>query len=172
MRLTAALTVFLAGGTLYAQNVISAKSGIVHLAEGDVLINGKTPDLKAGVFTSLKPGELLRTAEGRAEMLLAPGVVLRAGEHTTVKMVSNDLADTKVELVEGAINVEASDNAKENKTSIVMKDTTISLAKNGIYSFDTKPMSARVWDGEAVVEQAGKTTELKEGRQITLDGTP
>lgn len=170
MRLTAALFLLSAGGSLYAQNVISAKSGIIHLAEGDVLVNGKTPETKVGVFSSLKPSELLTTAEGRAEVLLAPGMVIRVGEHTTIKMVNNELSDTRVELVEGTINVEASDNVKENKTTILVKDAKISLTKNGIYSFDTKPLEARVWDGEALVEQAGKSTELKEGRVMALDG--
>jgi hypothetical protein len=170
MRLTAALFLLLAGGSSYAQNVISAKSGIIHLAEGDVLVNGKAPETKAGVFSSLKPSESLTTAEGRAEVLLAPGVVVRVGEHTTIKMVNNELSDTRVELVEGAINVEASDNVKENKTSILIKDAKISLTKNGVYSFDTKPLEARVWDGEVLVEQAGKSTELKEGKVMALDG--
>ena len=42
-----------------------------------------------------------RPSEGRAEVLLTPGVTLRLGDHASLKMITNRLIDTRLELLGG-----------------------------------------------------------------------
>ena len=81
-----------------AQSVISTHSGLIHFFEGAVYLGDQPLESHLGRFPSVPQGGELRTAEGRAEVLLTPGVFLRMGERSAIRMVSNDLADTQVEL--------------------------------------------------------------------------
>ncbi len=44
---------------------------------------------------------MLRTGQGRAEVLLTPGVFLRVGENSAIRMLDNRLLSTRVEIVSG-----------------------------------------------------------------------
>src|ERR1700675_1627073 len=90
-----------------AQSVISTHSGVIHFFEGAVYLGDQALESHLGKFPSVLPGTELRTAEGRAEVLLTPGVFLRLGERSTIRMVANDLADTQVELQTGSAIVDS-----------------------------------------------------------------
>jgi len=165
MRLIAVLA--LTAGSLAAQNLISAKSGLVHYVEGDVLLAGKPVESKMGVFSTMKPGETLATALGRAEVLLAPGMFLRLAENSQVRMISAELSDTKLELLVGSAILEAAESIKENKTTIVAAGREIEIRKDGVYTvYAGESARLRVWDGEA----AAGGTVLKGGRELALAG--
>ena len=91
MRLRFASLVFagLAASSAYAQYVISAHSGVIQVVEGSAYLNDKAVVTKFGQFPDIKNGQEFRTEQGRAEVLLTPGVFLRMGENSSIKMVSN-----------------------------------------------------------------------------------
>ena len=72
-----------------AQSVISAHSGTVHHIEGRVLLADELVQPKFGHFPDLKEGQELRTEDGRAEILLTPGVFLRVASNSAVRMLSS-----------------------------------------------------------------------------------
>src|SRR5580698_5839344 len=92
-----------------AQSVTSAHSGTLHYFEGDVAIDGAQVQSKVGRFSEIKEQSVLRTAQGRAEVLLTPGVFLRVGENSAIKMLDNRLISTRVELLSGTAMVESDD---------------------------------------------------------------
>ena len=51
---------------LAAQMVVSAKSGLVHYVEGDVVLGDDLINPKIGHFPDMKEGQVLRTEAGRA----------------------------------------------------------------------------------------------------------
>jgi len=163
----------LAAGTSFvasAQSVISAKSGLVHYVEGRVYVNDQLVESKFGNFPDVKENSQLRTEEGRAEMLLTPGVFLRVSENSAIRMMTNRLIDTRVEFLSGSALVEAGDLLKDNHVAVVYKDYIINLEKKGIYRFDAEPGALRVYEGEAVAERDGKTVEVKGGHMLAFDG--
>src|SRR5579862_1047076 len=97
-----AVLVGLSSFAALAQSVISAKSGLIHYAEGRVLLDGQPVEQHLGTFPDIKEKAELRTEEGRAEVLLTPGVVLRVGESSAIRMVTNRLIDTRVEFLSGS----------------------------------------------------------------------
>ena len=119
-----------------AQSIVSAKSGAVHHVEGRVLIDGKVVESKIAEFPNLNEGSVLRTERGRAEMLLTPGVIVRLGENSAVRMISNRLSDTRLEMVEGSALVEVMEMLKENAVSFTSKDASIQLLDKGLYRMD------------------------------------
>jgi len=152
-----------------AQSVISAHSGLIHYIEGQVYLGDQPVDSKFGNFPQVKENAQLRTEEGRAEVLLTPGVFLRLGESSSFKMMTNRLIDTRLELLTGSAVVEAADMPKDNGVTLVLKDAAVRITKKGIYRFDASPAEIKVYDGEAQVTAGEKNIELKEGHALALD---
>lgn len=163
--LTALGFVFGAGGAL-AQNLISAKAGVVHLAEGDVFLNGEAIHPKVTEFPSIKEGGLLRTGDGRAEVLLAPGGFLRMAEESEFRMVSTRLSDIRLDVTRGAVLIEVADLLQENNLTVTLRDSSVTLRKTGLYRFDVDAGSLRVYEGEAVAEVKGQRWVLKGSRGL------
>jgi hypothetical protein len=128
--------------------------------------------------TELQAGQYLSTANGKAEILLSPGVFLRLGNNSTVQMVSPNLTQTEVRLEKGRANVEVDQLHKQNVILIDLKNGQTQLLKNGLYTFDADNSTVRVFDGKADVfagqnRQADvKPIEVKGGRQLVLTGEP
>lgn len=154
----------------FAQSVISAHSGVIHYAEGTVLVNDKAYEPKTGEFTELKDSQVLKTEEGRVELLLTPGVFLRAGENSSVRMVSNRLSDTRVEVLQGEALVECDELLKDNQVTMLYKDASVAIAKAGLYRFDSVPGRLRVYDGEAIVKNDSGQLTAKKGQEVALNG--
>src|SRR5258708_4807112 len=82
-----------------AQQVISAHSGVIHYVEGQVTLEGKTIAPKFAEFPDAKNGQTLVAEDGCAEVLLTPGVILRMGENSCFKMISNSRSDTQIAIL-------------------------------------------------------------------------
>jgi len=165
---TVSAAVAVSAMSMFAQNVISAKSGLVHYIEGDVSVDGKPVSDKPGVFADIKKGGELATTLGRAEVLLTPGVFLRVAENSNVVMRDNSLADTKVELVSGNAMVESDTPMKDNKVTVLYKDYAVTFQKYGLYGFQSQPAQLRVYKGEAEVTAGGQTVVVHEGHQMAF----
>ncbi|WP_321477097.1 hypothetical protein [uncultured Paludibaculum sp.] len=162
--------VSLAGGA-FAQNAISAKAGMINVAEGDVfLVDAKGAEKqvqpKPSEFVDIKEGQTLKTTEGRVEVLLTPGAFLRMADNSSFKMFSNRLSDVRVDVQSGVVMVEAAELLEDNHITVLTKDAIVTLTKAGLYRFEAEPAGVRVYMGEAVVEQNGQKTTLKGGREL------
>jgi hypothetical protein len=166
------VVVMLAGlaGFAFGQSMISAKSGLIHYVEGRVLLDGKPAEVKFGVFPHMRDSSELRTEEGRAEVLLTPGAFLRVRENSSFRLVSSQLADTRLELMSGSVLLECAELLRDNAVTLTYKDATIALRKNGVYRLNAEPAEVRVYDGEALVEQGGQSLAVKKGKLLPLDG--
>ncbi len=117
----------------------------------------------------MKAGQLVATAEGRAEILLTPGVFLRMAENTSVRMLSNALADTRLEVVSGSALVEVGELLEHNAISFETSGAHMELAKKGLFRIDASPASLRVYEGEARVTSGSESLTARKGHQIDLD---
>jgi hypothetical protein len=153
-----------------AQTVIGAKSGVINWVEGDTYLGDKPYVMQPSQFGEVKENMVFRTAEGRAEVLLPPGVLLRLAENSSFKMISNRLIDTRVELLTGSGIVEVDDLAKEATVTVAVKDGTVSLNKAGIHRFDTEPAQIKVFKGEASVAMGGENSSVGAGKMLALSG--
>ncbi|HTR35714.1 MAG TPA: hypothetical protein VMH80_07435 [Bryobacteraceae bacterium] len=163
--------VVLACGSANAQYVISAHSGVVQYVEGAAYLNGQQVDPKFGHFPDIKDNQEFQTKEGRAEILLTPGVFLRLGENSSIRMLSTRLTDTRVEVLHGSAIIECDDVPKDNSIQVVYNLDTVQLTKHGLYRVDTDPARFRVYDGEAVVKGNDKQVTVKGGKETSLDST-
>ncbi len=80
---------------------------------------------------------------------MTPGVFLRVGENSSVRMVANKLTDTRVEMISGSALVECAEVMKDNMVTFIFRNKTVSLQKRGLFRIDTDPPTLKVYDGEA-----------------------
>ncbi len=161
-----AVLLLCSGFTATAQTIISAHSGTVHLAEGAVSIDGKPVVQKFGTFPEWKEKSELRTEQGRVEILLTPGVFLRVGENSAVRMLDNRLSATRVELVSGQAVVESDDPMKENAVTLVFGDYEVRVRKSSVFAIESSPAQLKVYHGEASVAYQGNVVNVKSGRLL------
>jgi hypothetical protein len=172
MRWNVFLTAFaLAAVPAMAQDVVSAKAGLVHEAEGEVMINGDEFYQEGLRFTSMKEGDTLSTRAGRAEILLNAGSILRVGEDSSFNLVAASLTDTRLKLESGMVTVEVADLPKETSVTLEVDGRQIALRKRGLYEFSAEsPSRVRVYEGElAINNDKGESVRITKEHQYDLD---
>jgi hypothetical protein len=157
------------GAAAWGQSVISAHSGVIHYIEGQVTLDGAAIHPKLTEFPDIKPDQVLATEDGRAEILLTPGVFLRLPENSSARMISNSLADTRIEIVSGSALIEVGQLLRNNAITIQAHGVEIGLPKQGLYRIDADPARLRVYDGEARVTASASGIGVKRGREVALD---
>jgi hypothetical protein len=153
------LPVFVAFRDIRAQAVVSAHSGIVNFSEGSVLLDDQPLNQQFGAFPAIREGSTLRTGEGRAEILLTPGVFLRIDHGSSVRMVSNALSDTRVEFLQGSAILDSNDAAPGNSVVLTYKAFELRFPKSGVYRLDSEPEVFETYTGEAQITAEGQAPE-------------
>ena len=174
VRLTGlAAAVLLVPMAVSAQEIVSARAGLIHYSDGRVLLNEKPIVHKVAQFQEVKENEYLRTERGRAEVLLTPGIFLRLGEDSQVQMLSSRLSDVRFRLLSGAAVIEADELDKSNHVTVVVGDSEVRILRTGLYRLDAseeEPARLRVIAGEALVEASGAEYRVKSKKEVELAG--
>ena len=164
--------------TALGQTANQARPGTLNYVEGQASIEGRPVTPNSVGNAVLEGGQYLSTANGKAEVLLTPGVFLRLGNDSTVQMVSPDLTQTEVKLERGHANVEVDQLYKQNVILIDLEKGQTQLLQNGLYTFDADSSTVRVFDGKANVFPGSnlqadvKPIDVKGGRELMLTGEP
>jgi len=167
--LSAAAILALTAAVCPAQSVVSAHSGTLHYFEGDVSIDGAQVQAQKARFQEIKEQGVLRTRLGRAEILLTPGVFLRVGENSAIKVLDNRLVSTRVELLNGTAILESDDpqlSVKDSPVTLIYKDYSIQPTKHGVIEISADPAQVKVYKGEAFVNTSTDRATVKEGRLV------
>src|SRR5579883_695875 len=130
---------FLPWTSALAQSVVPTHSGLVYFFEGSVYMGDQRLEQKFGRFPDIGEGGELRTESGRAEVLLTPGVFVRLGDNSSIRLISSKLSDTQVELLRGSAILEATDEAAGGDVMVLHKTWRIRLPHEGVYRVDSDP---------------------------------
>lgn len=173
--ITAAI-VFLLSMTAHpamAQLVVSAKAGLVQYVEGEVFLAdepARLPKIAPGNYLQMENGQSLRTAQGRAELLLTPDAYLRLGENSLLKLEQNMPTNTQLALERGSALIEVLQVIKGNRLVLRSSVTVIDIKKEGLYRLDSDSGEFLVYGGEAqVTNENGKNT-IKARKMVRLEG--
>jgi hypothetical protein len=159
-------------GTLFAAGLVAAaqggmaQPGTLNYTEGQVSINGQA--VRGARNTAVQPGQVLQTQDGKAEMLLTPGVFLRLNNHSQARLVAASITDTRVELVQGEAMVEAGQVEMANNLTIADAGYSAQIDKRGIYDFNADQPKVAVYDGEVTVSNGDRTENVKKGHQLAF----
>ena len=110
---------------------------------------------------------ILRTYQGRAQILLNPSTRLLLGEGSSVRTTSSPGPGFAFELVKGTAVLTA---AQKSSVVISRGGEKVSFLKPGLYRLDAEPDELRVFAGQAVVESGGGLVKVEAGTRIVLAG--
>jgi uncharacterized membrane protein YgcG len=147
-----------------------ASPGTLNYVEGKVAIGNRALDSKAVGSVELQAGQALATGNGKAEVLLTPGVFLRLGDNSIVRMISPGLTDTEIQVDQGHAMIEVEEIHPENSIRVDQDGTSTQLLKTGLYDFNRNQRTLRVFDGKAYVENGKEHEKVNGGRELTLAG--
>jgi hypothetical protein len=148
-----------------------ALPGTVNYVEGQVSINGN-PVNPRQTGAQVQLNQSLMTANGRAEMLLSPGVFVRAGNNTEIRMVSPGLIDPTIEVVHGQAMIEVDQKLNDARITVLERGASASILKYGLYRFDSDSGRIAVFDGQINVTENGMSKKLGKGREVMINGQP
>jgi hypothetical protein len=166
-----ALILGLVGATcviLSAQTDKTAAPGTVNYIEGQVAIDGHVVPRNQNGYSQLESNQVLSTQNGKAEILLSPGVFLRVGNNSQIRMVSPELVAPRVEVISGEAMVEADWVPKDAEVDVVEHGAQASIRKAGLYKFDSNGSLIEVVDGKLQVTENDQTKEFGKGKEVTL----
>ncbi len=147
-----------------------ARPGTLNYIEGSAFLEGKPLTEKAVGSVDLDPGQVLSTREGKAEVLLTPGIFMRLDDNSSVKMISPDLTFTQLSLERGRATVEVDEIHPQNDVQIVEGGVSTELLKTGLYEFNADKDSAEVFSGKAAAhEDDGKWVVIKGHHELALN---
>jgi hypothetical protein len=149
----------------------TALPGTLNYIEGQASIQTQPLTPKSVGSADLQPGQTLTTQNGRAEVLLTPGVFLRLDDSSAVKMISPSLTHTQVELDQGRAEVEVAEIHEQNNIEVTQGNATTRLVKKGLYAFSSDPDRVRVFKGEAHVAEGDHTVKVKGGHELQLNSS-
>jgi hypothetical protein len=152
------------------QSVVSTHAGVIYFFEGSVFLEDQPLEQKFGKFPDVGEGRALRTERGRAEVLLTPGVFLRIGDNSAIRMLSNKLSDTQVALLGGSAILESKDAGADTSVKLIYKNWQVRVPQHGVYRIDFEPAQLQVYKGEVEVlngDQADPVS-VKAGETLPL----
>lgn len=145
----------------------SALPGTLNYVEGQASMGAQALDSKSIGSAELQPGQSLNTEKGKAEILLTPGVFLRIGDNSSIRMISPSITDTEIGVDKGHAMIEVAEIHPENDIRVSEDGKTTQLLKTGLYDFD-RNQELRVFDGKASVENGSGHVTVKGGREVSL----
>jgi len=147
----------------------TAMPGTLNYVEGQASMGDQNLDSQSVGSANLQNGQILETGNGKAEILLTPGVYLRLGNNSSVKMVSSNLTNTQVALNQGEAMLEVDQIYPQNNIHISQAGADTRVVKTGLYDFDATNQQVRVFDGKAIVSADDRNTTVKKGHEVALN---
>jgi hypothetical protein len=147
------------------------RPGMVNNVEGRVTVDGQAAIADGTEAAALAAGHELQTGQGRAEVLLTPGVFLRVAENSAIKMDAVSERNVKVEVVRGEALVEVAQVDPHQTVDMVDQGAETRLDHKGIYLFNATQPAVAVYSGKARVEDDRRVVPLRQGEELALGGS-
>jgi hypothetical protein len=152
---------------LWAAN--PAGPGAVNYVEGQVDVDGQPLTSQSVGHTAVQTGQVLETNQGKTEMLLSPGVFLRLGNDSAVRLDTGGLTNTRVTLLRGQAMVEADEILPGSSVQINDGTASANVVKRGLFEFTAAPQSrVAVYEGELRLQEGDRQVTLKKGHELAL----
>lgn len=154
-----------------AQRVTAARAGVVHYAEGQLLVDEEVIPTEPNRFHQVRQGQLLCTEDGHAEILLGPDGTVRMGPSSCIRILADDICDVKLQVLRGSAVVNLQGSFRDRTVSLVQSDSVVLIRNRGVYHrIDSPrggPTQLRVLLGKALVTLGGTEHHLRSGQAFS-----
>jgi len=146
----------------------TARPGTLNYIEGQASLGNQVLNANSVGSVEMQAGQVLTTQNGKVEILLTPGVILRVDSNSAIQMDSPGLADTALTLQRGRAMIEVAQIFSANDIVVRQNGATVRLMKKGLYDFNADLALVRVFDGKAEVEAGPQKINVDGGHQLVL----
>jgi hypothetical protein len=160
------LLVALFVGSVAAQPLIPAKGGLVSYAD-EAYLDDKSIDISPSHLTFVKYSSVVRTAGGRAEVILGACAVIWLGENSSFRMGAMEANHQSIDVLAGSLVIAT--GAGDSNPTIRFKGFRVDLKRKGAYRFDVQPPEMKVMSGKAVVRTSDQVASVTGGRFFAPD---
>jgi hypothetical protein len=154
-----------------AQLAVSVRAGLIQHIQGRAYVEDQRISTESYHFQHLNEGQCLRTERGRAEVVLAPGRILRLDRESAIELVSDDITDVRIALLRGSAYIDWDERFADGVITVVAGDAFVRIDERGLYRFnrgEEHGSELRVYGGKAVVESGKREQTVKSGRVLAL----
>jgi hypothetical protein len=162
----AAIVTFLVSAVLPLSAAVTALPGTINWVEGQVTVDGAAIPAGGPEVARVNLREALETAQGKAEILLTPGVFLRVDERSAIKM-SGTLQALRVELLRGDALLEVAQIDRRHSLDVLDHGADARAEKDGIYVFSMGGIYVR--SGKLRVADDRRIVTFGKGEELLLD---
>lgn len=145
-----------------------AVPGTINYVEGAASVDRRALIQSQTGYVPLREGHTLSTANGKVEVLLSPGVFLREGSNSEIRMISSQLTEPQVELLRGEAMIEVDWMPKDERIGVQERGAQALILKRGLYKFDSDSGQAAVIDGKMQVSKDDEEKEFGKGKEVVL----
>ena len=145
-----------------------ANPGSLNYVEGQAFLDGKPLDPNSSGTVQLAAGQTLETQDGKVEILLDPGVFVRLGDDSCIRMISPAPHRTRLLLQSGRAAVEIVGLGPGNLVVIDMPDSSTQLLQEGFYDFDANLGRLRVFSGHATLTSGNSLFEVFDAHGVDV----
>jgi hypothetical protein len=174
MRLATPLLLLLLPAATSAQLAVSVRAGLIQHIQGRAFVEDQRISTESFHFQHLRQGQCLRTERGRAELVLAPGRILRLDRESAIELISDDITDVKIALLRGSAFIDWNERFADGIITVLAGDAFVRIDELGLYRINRRDGSdpeLRVYGGKAVVQSATNLKTVKSGRFFALAAT-
>jgi len=174
MRFAVPMLLLLLPAAAPAQLAVSVRAGLIQHIQGRAFVEDQPVNTESSHFQHLDLGQCLRTERGRAEIVLAPGRILRLDRESAIELVSDDITDVKIALLRGSAFIDWGERFAEGAITVLAADALVRIDERGLYRINRREVNGselRVHGGKAVVESASREQTVKSGRLLALSAS-
>ena len=171
MRVKIPVLLFLLAAALPAQLAVSVRAGLIQHIQGRAYVEDRPVQTRSLHFQHLEQGKCLRTERGRAEIVLAPGRVLRLDRQSAFEIISDDITDVKIALLRGSAFIDWNERFTDGTITVQAGDASVRITERGLYRISREESALpelRVYTGKAVVLAGENERTVKSGRMFDL----
>ena len=155
-------------GAARIKALTAGEAGLIYYLEGSALISGQTRATSTRLPLLLGRDNFLRTEVAKAEIFLGVGVVAYLGENSRFNVVDALPSNPLVALDEGSVLIEVAETADGSRPRVRVGESVTELVRPGLYQFDARVGSLKIYGGESSTVLASATMDGKEAQMVNL----
>lgn len=162
----AAIVTLMVSTVLPMAAAVTASPGTINYVEGQVTVHGTAIPVGGSEVARVNLRDVLETAQGKAEILLTPGVFLRVDEGSAIRL-SGTLQAPRVEVLRGDALLEVAQIDRRRGFDVLDRGVDARAEKNGIYEFSMEGIYVR--SGKMRAEDDRRIITFGKGEELLLD---
>ncbi len=151
---------------LTAQDALAARAGLIYSFQGEVAIDGQALETTPGRYAILPLHAELALGTGAATLVLADGIFLDVGPHSSVRLRDDSLMQPSIEITGGTVRLLITRRLRGRQVSVIIGSAALHPRMRGDYTLNASRLD--VAGGRMTVNLGARRLEISAGDHLLL----